>query len=191
MIHKRTCALSCQIKGPLTVNWLFFWISLILASFTVMGPLIWYDSAQVRMWIILNINNNDFYHLGKSQTCTTILGPQNRTQGSCELYKRQCSTDSCLGWLHLQHLSHFWHVFIFHTDHSIVCVFLCQGSFGALIIGWANIARGAAANFAAEFLHVLKYCVLACVLHGVLGYCILSCCLFASKTLFSNLRSHD
>ena len=108
-----------------------------------------------------------------------------------QLYKRQCSPDYCLGWLHLQHLSHFWHIFIFHTDQSIVCVFLCQGSFGALIIGCANIAWGAAANFAAEFLHVLKYCVLACVLHGVLGYCILSRCLFASKTLFSNLRSHD
>ena len=35
-----------------------------------MGPLIWYDSAQVRMWIILDINNNDFHHLGKSQMCT-------------------------------------------------------------------------------------------------------------------------
>ena len=34
-----------------------------------MGPLIWYDSAQVRMWIILNINYNDFHHLGKSQIC--------------------------------------------------------------------------------------------------------------------------
>ena len=34
-----------------------------------MGPLTWYDSAQVRMWIILNINNNAFHHLGKSQIC--------------------------------------------------------------------------------------------------------------------------
>ena len=52
-----------------------------------MGPLIWYDSAQVRLWIILNINNNAFHHLGKShvQELTTILGPQNRTQGSCDL----------------------------------------------------------------------------------------------------------
>ena len=39
----------------------------ISASFTVMGPLIWYVNAQVRMWIILDINNNDFHHLGKSQ----------------------------------------------------------------------------------------------------------------------------
>ena len=34
-----------------------------------MGPLIWYDSAQVRLWIILNINNNAFHYLGKSQIC--------------------------------------------------------------------------------------------------------------------------
>ena len=72
MIHRRTCALSYQIKGPPTVNWLFSWSLFskpILASFTVMGPLIWYDSAQVRLWIILNIHNNNFYHLGKSQMC--------------------------------------------------------------------------------------------------------------------------
>ena len=41
----------------------------ILASFTVMGPLIWYVNAQVRMWIILDINYKHYYHLGKSQIC--------------------------------------------------------------------------------------------------------------------------
>ena len=72
MIHRRTCALSYQIKGHPNVNWLFSWNLFskpILASFTVMGPLIWYDSAQVRLWIILNINNKHYYHLGKSQIC--------------------------------------------------------------------------------------------------------------------------
>ena len=39
------------------------------SQFTVGGPLISYDSAQVRMWIILDINNNHFYHPGKSQIC--------------------------------------------------------------------------------------------------------------------------
>ena len=35
-----------------------------------MGPLIWYVNAQVRMWIILDINYKHYYHLGKSQICT-------------------------------------------------------------------------------------------------------------------------
>ena len=39
------------------------------SQLTVGGPLIWYDNPQVRLWIILNINNNDFHHLGKSQIC--------------------------------------------------------------------------------------------------------------------------
>ena len=34
-----------------------------------MGPLIWYVNAQVRMWIILDINYKHYYHLGKSQIC--------------------------------------------------------------------------------------------------------------------------
>ena len=40
------------------------------SQFTVWGPLIWYESAQVRLWIILNININDFHHMGMSQMCT-------------------------------------------------------------------------------------------------------------------------
>ena len=40
------------------------------SQFTVGGPLIWYESAQVRLWIILNININDFHHMGMSQICT-------------------------------------------------------------------------------------------------------------------------
>ena len=43
----------------------------ILGNFTIVGPLIWYDNPQVRLWMISNINNNDFHHhhLGKSQIC--------------------------------------------------------------------------------------------------------------------------
>ena len=40
------------------------------SQFTVWGPLIWYESAHVRLWIILNININDFHHMGMSQICT-------------------------------------------------------------------------------------------------------------------------
>ena len=39
------------------------------SQFTVRGPLNWYDNTQVRMWIILDINNNVFHHLGRSQMC--------------------------------------------------------------------------------------------------------------------------
>ena len=64
----RTCALSYQIKGPQTVSWLFSsWP--VLATFTVVGPIIWCDNPQVRMWKILYINDNDFHHLGRSQLC--------------------------------------------------------------------------------------------------------------------------
>ena len=49
------------------------------------------------------------------------------------------------------------HFHISHRPERCLCVFLCQGSFGKLIIGCANIAWGAAASFAVEFLHVLKY----------------------------------
>ena len=41
----------------------------ILASFTVMGPLIWYVNANVHMSKILDINYNHFHHLGRSQMC--------------------------------------------------------------------------------------------------------------------------
>ena len=41
----------------------------VLATFTVVGPIIWCDNPQVRMWKILHINNNDFHHLGRSQMC--------------------------------------------------------------------------------------------------------------------------
>ena len=40
------------------------------SQFTVRGPLNWYDNTQVCMWIILDINNNVFHHLGRSQMCT-------------------------------------------------------------------------------------------------------------------------
>ena len=72
MIHRRTCELSHHIKGPITVNEAKIGLENRLqenSQFTVGGPLIWYESAQVRLWIILNIHNNDFYHLGKSQIC--------------------------------------------------------------------------------------------------------------------------
>ena len=48
-----------------------------------MGPLFWYGNAQVRMWIILNINYNYLHHLGNVQEPWDILVPQNRTQGHC------------------------------------------------------------------------------------------------------------
>ena len=41
----------------------------ILGNFTIVGPLIWCDNPQVRLWMISNINNNDFHQLGKSQIC--------------------------------------------------------------------------------------------------------------------------
>ena len=41
----------------------------ILGNFTIVGPLIWCDNPQVRLWMISNINNNDFHHLGRSQMC--------------------------------------------------------------------------------------------------------------------------
>ena len=41
----------------------------VLATFTVVGPIIWCDNPQVRMWKILYINNNYFHHLGRSQMC--------------------------------------------------------------------------------------------------------------------------
>ena len=44
------------------------------SQYTVGGHLIWYDNANVRMWIILNINCNPFHHLAKSQMCAGALG---------------------------------------------------------------------------------------------------------------------
>ena len=41
----------------------------VLATFTIVGPIIWCDKPQVRMWKILYTNNNDFHHLGRSQMC--------------------------------------------------------------------------------------------------------------------------
>ena len=41
----------------------------VLAIFTVIGPIIWCDNPQVRMWKILYTNNNYFHHLGRSQMC--------------------------------------------------------------------------------------------------------------------------
>ena len=41
----------------------------VLATFTVVGPIIWCDNPQVRMSKILYINNNNFHNLGRSQMC--------------------------------------------------------------------------------------------------------------------------
>ena len=65
----RTCGLSHQIKGPTTVKLAIFLMKPVLATFTVVGPIIWCDNPQVRMWKILYTNNNDFHHLGRSQLC--------------------------------------------------------------------------------------------------------------------------
>ena len=40
-----------------------------IVKFTITGPLIWCDNPQVHMSKILNINNNNFHHLGRSQMC--------------------------------------------------------------------------------------------------------------------------
>ena len=55
------------------------------SQFTVWGPLIWYESAQVRLWILLNINNNDSHHMGMSQMCTgagDYFGPSKPHSGT-------------------------------------------------------------------------------------------------------------
>ena len=41
-----------------------------------MGPLIWYDSAQVRLWILLNFNYNYFPSPRNVQELGNILGTQ-------------------------------------------------------------------------------------------------------------------
>ena len=41
-----------------------------IVNLTVGGPLIWYESAKVRLWTLLNINNKDAHHMGMSQMCT-------------------------------------------------------------------------------------------------------------------------
>ena len=68
----RTFGLSHQIKGPTTVKLAFLQLiqlEPVLATFTVVGPLIWCDNPKVRMSKILYINNNNFHHLGRSQMC--------------------------------------------------------------------------------------------------------------------------
>ena len=40
------------------------------SQFTLIGPLIWCDTLQVRLWMILNINYNVSHHMGMSQMCT-------------------------------------------------------------------------------------------------------------------------
>ena len=69
IFHRRTCGLSYQIKGPTIVKLAIFLHEPMLASFTIVGPLIWCDNPQVRLSKILYINNNDFHHLGRSQMC--------------------------------------------------------------------------------------------------------------------------
>ena len=68
----RTFGLSHQIKGPTTVKLAFLQLiqlEPVLATFTVVGPLIWCDNPKVRMSKILYINNNNFHHLGRPQMC--------------------------------------------------------------------------------------------------------------------------
>ena len=68
----RTFGLSHQIEGPTTVKLAFLQLiqlEPVLATFTVVGPLIWCDNPKVRMSKILYINNNNFHHLGRPQMC--------------------------------------------------------------------------------------------------------------------------
>ena len=67
IFHKRTCGLSHQIKGPTIVKLAKIGSCRKIASFTIVGPLIWCDNPQVRLWKILYINNNDFHNIGRSQ----------------------------------------------------------------------------------------------------------------------------
>ena len=67
-----TFGLSHQIKEPTTVKLAFLQLiqlEPVLATFTVVGPLIWCDNPKVCMSKILYINNNNFHHLGRSQMC--------------------------------------------------------------------------------------------------------------------------
>ena len=67
IFHVCTCALSKY--GTSNCKLAIFLMKPVLATFTVVGPIIWCDNPQVRMWKILYINNNDFHHLGRSQMC--------------------------------------------------------------------------------------------------------------------------
>ena len=60
----------------------------VLATFTIVGPIIWCDNPQVRMWKILYINNmTSITWAGPRcvQEPAAILAPQNRTQGRCDM----------------------------------------------------------------------------------------------------------
>ena len=69
IFDRRTCGLSHQIKGPIIVNLTILQLKPVLANFTVVGPLIWWDNPQVRLSKILYTNNNDFHNLDRSQMC--------------------------------------------------------------------------------------------------------------------------
>ena len=75
----RTCGLSHQIKGPVIVNLTILQLKPVLATFTVVGPLIWWDKPQVVMSKFFDINIKTW---GPRcvQELATILGPPNRTQ---------------------------------------------------------------------------------------------------------------
>ena len=61
----------------------------VLACFTVVGPLIWYEKHQVRLWIIFIINTDHFLQLGRSQM-GKILVFHNRTRNAV-WGKHQCA----------------------------------------------------------------------------------------------------
>ena len=73
-------------------------------NFTVVGPLIWCDNPQVRMSKILyiNINNNNFHHLGRSQMCAggcyvfRTSKPHSGTLWLAKILKASCHFDCCV-----------------------------------------------------------------------------------------------
>ena len=86
IFDRRTCGLSHQIKGPTIVKLANIGSCRKIASFTIVGPLIWYDNPQVRLSKILYINNNDFHQLGRSQLCAGawyVLAPQMISYYKC------------------------------------------------------------------------------------------------------------
>ena len=86
----RTCGLSHQIMGPITVKMAKTGFMRKIANLQLEVP--YFDMivhTQVHMLKILDINYNHFYHTGKFQVLSSgacyyfIFGPRNRTQGRC------------------------------------------------------------------------------------------------------------
>ena len=118
----RTFALSYQNKGPPTVNWLLFIMKPVLAIFTVVGPFIWCDNPQVRMWKIFYTNNNDFHHLGRSQMWA----------GACYYFGPSKPHSGTL-WSHIWHLpKRLWQCSL-HVDTFTV---YCSSTFGDGVKCW-------------------------------------------------------